>query len=139
VRQALSSGAALSRLRAMIARQGGDSSIVDDPRRLPQARHRTVVTAERSGYVVQLAAERLGQAAADLGAGRERVDDPVDHAVGVVVEARLGTAVRRGDPVLRLHYNDADRLARAIDVARSAIEVGDAPPETLETAIGWVE
>jgi len=139
VRQALSSGAALSRLRAMIARQGGDSSIVDDPRRLPQARHRTVVTAERSGYVVRLAAERLGQAAADLGAGRERVDDPVDHAVGVVVEARLGTAVRRGDPVLRLHYNDADRLARAIDVARSAIEVGDAPPETLETAIGWVE
>jgi thymidine phosphorylase len=79
--------------RAMIARQGGDSSIDDDPRRLPQARHRTVVTPSDPVTSVRLAAERLGQAAVDLGAGRERVDDsgPITPSVS---SSRRGWARR---------------------------------------------
>lgn len=118
VRTALRSGAAATKLRAMIAAQGGDPAIVDDPGRLPRASRVELVRAGRSGVVSDLDAELIGRAAVLLGAGRERKDDPVDPAAGIVVLAAVGASVQAGDPVLELHVSgrpaaDAARLAAA--------------------------
>jgi pyrimidine-nucleoside phosphorylase len=138
VQQAVSSGAALARFRAMVERQGGDATVIDHPERLPVARHSTGVTASRSGYITGLHAEHLGRAAVGLGAGRERVGDPIDHAAGIIIETTIGSPVRAGDVVLHLRYNDSRRLDDALRRARSAIDIGDAPTASLPLEIGWV-
>ena len=127
VRQALQSGAALDKLRAMIAQQGGDPAVVDDYGRLPHARSRRVVTAARSGYVLSLNAELIGRASMALGAGRERVEDRIDHGAGVLLERRRGDAVQAGDTVLELLYNDDRGLDQAHRLAEEAIAIGDEP------------
>ncbi|MBI1874017.1 MAG: thymidine phosphorylase [Acidobacteria bacterium] len=136
-RAALTSGAGLEKLRHIIARQGGDAAIVDDYRRLPSAPNRRVIEATRDGVVARLDAELVGRASMTLGAGRERVEDSIDHAVGVLVEVRLGNRVNRGQPLVEAHYRSPDRLDRALALLADAVVIADdapAPrPQVLET------
>ncbi len=127
VRRALDSGAAVEKLRALIAAQGGDPLVVDDYSRLPAARHRRTVAAPRGGYVAHLNAEGVGRASAALGAGRARVDDRIDHGAGVLIRCGLGDAVQAGDPVLELLYNDDRGLDEALALASGAFEVAETP------------
>jgi pyrimidine-nucleoside phosphorylase len=128
VRLAVSSGQALDRFRRIIETQGGDARVVDDYGRLPAAPARCTVAASRSGYVSGIDAELVGRASVVLGAGRDRVEDDVDPAVGITVNARPGDPVRAGDPVLELHYRTIDRRDAARALAERAIVVDDAPP-----------
>jgi CNT family concentrative nucleoside transporter len=113
VRGAIGSGLGLERFRKIIENQGGDPKVVDDYGRLPSAPDRHVVTAPRSGVLAGLDAERVGRASVALGAGRDRVADGVDPAVGIMVLAAPGARVAAGDPVLELHYRDRSRLDAA--------------------------
>ena len=138
VRDALASGAAAARLRAMIATQGGDPAVVDTPERLPQAPARRIIRATRSGTLAALDAEQVGRAAVLLGAGRERKDDRIDPAAGVCLLHRPGDIVQNGDGVLELHYDDPARLDEAMTVAQSSFTIADAPPEPAPLVLGWV-
>jgi thymidine phosphorylase len=128
VRRALDSGAAVDKLRALIAAQSGDPLVVDDYSRLPGARHRRTVAAPRGGYVAHLNAEGVGRASVALGAGRTRVDDRIDHGAGVLIHRRPGEAVQAGEAVLELLFNDDRGIEEAIALASQALEVADAPP-----------
>jgi pyrimidine-nucleoside phosphorylase len=138
VRDALRSGAALDKLRAMIAQQGGDVACVDDYGRLPSARSRRAVTAKRSGYVNVLNAESIGRASMALGAGRERVGDAIDPAAGVLIARVRGEAVRAGDTVVELLYNDDRGLAQALALADEAIAIDDEPRPIRPLMLGVV-
>jgi pyrimidine-nucleoside phosphorylase len=135
VRSAIDSGAGLDRFRRIVEQQGGDPRIVDDPGRLPAAPERHVVRAEADGSVMTLDAELVGRASVALGAGRDRVEDAVDPAVGIAVLAKPGEQVRRGDGILELHYRDPAKLAASLDLIRRAIQVGaGSPPPPLVVA-----
>jgi pyrimidine-nucleoside phosphorylase len=84
--------------------------------------------APRAGFVSQIHAEMVGRAAVALGAGRDRVDSPVDPGVGIEIAAPVGTAVRAGDPVFIFAFNDDERLAHARRLTSHAIEISDEPP-----------
>jgi len=137
VRWAIASGAGVEKFRAIIQAQGGDPAVVDDYRRLPVAQHREPWTAPRAGFVTKLDAELIGRAAMALGAGRDRADATIDHAVGIEIEAPLGAEVQAGDAVLTLVCDDPARLAAARAVLAEAIELSEraAPssPRLLET------
>ena len=75
-----------------------------------------------------LTRELVGRASVALGAGRNRVEDPVDPAVGVMVRAKPGDQVRAGDAVLELHYRDRSGLDAALTLATRAVVVGDERP-----------
>jgi pyrimidine-nucleoside phosphorylase len=137
-RAAIASGAALERFRQIIEIQGGDSWVVDDPMRLPRAPERHLLTAHSAGYVARLDAELVGRACVALGAGRDQVDDPVDPAVGIIVSAKPGDAVRQGDVVLELHYRHARRLDVALLLATQAVTIRDEPPGPSPLVIGEV-
>ncbi len=128
VHSAIASGQGLDRFRRIVEEQGGDPRIVDDERRLPSAPERRTLGAPRSGYVAALDAELIGRAAVALGAGRDRVEDSVDPAVGILVRARPGVEVREGDPVLELHYRDAARRDAGLALASRAVTIGDEAP-----------
>ncbi len=138
VRLAIASGAGLDRFRQIIEVQGGDPRVVDDYQRLPHVAGRHVVTASRAGYVTALDAELVGRASVALGAGRDRVEDPVDPAVGIMVVATPGDEVRAGQPVLELHYRDRARLLTAIRLTSQAITMGDEPPAPRRLIVGEV-
>ena len=128
IRAALSSGRGLEKFREIIAQQGGDARVVDDYSRLPSAPERTTFTASRSGYVTRLDAELVGRATMVLGAGRDRVEDVIDPAVGAKLLAKTGDPVRAGDVVVELHYRDPSRLGNALELLRSACQIEDQPP-----------
>jgi pyrimidine-nucleoside phosphorylase len=138
VRAALKSGAALEKLRQMIAWQGGDASVIDDPRKLPSARHTHVIAAARPGFVTALDALLVGRAAVALGAGRNKKSDPVDLAAGILIHKKPSDAVVQGEPVLELHYNDASKLEAAVALASQAVVIGDRASEPAPLVMGWV-
>ncbi len=128
VADALSSGRGLENFRQVIFQQGGDPRIIDDPALLPSAPHREVIRADRTGYVQGWHAERVGRATVLLGAGRDRIEDRVDPAVGAVLLARPGERVKPGDGLIELHYRDSARLSSAKHLLAGACPITDAPP-----------
>jgi thymidine phosphorylase len=128
VREAIGSGAGLERFRRIIEQQGGDPYVVDDYGRLPSATERCAIVAPRAGFLTQLDAELIGRASVALGAGRDRVEDHIDPAVGVMIAAKPGAELWAGAPVLELHYRDRARLEAAVALAERSIAIGDAPP-----------
>jgi pyrimidine-nucleoside phosphorylase len=138
VQRAIASGAGLERFRKIIEVQGGDPRVVDDYQRLPHVADRHIVTASRGGFVTALNAELVGRASVALGAGRDRVEDPVDPAVGIMVIAKPGEAVTAGAPVLELHFRDRARLEAAMRLTNQAIAIGDQPPAPGRLIVGEV-
>ena len=131
VRDALTSGRGLEKFRQIIAQQGGDPHVVDDVRRLPTAPHQLLVRAERSGFIGALNAELVGLASMLLGAGRDRVEDGVDPAVGVVIQAQRGEWVNAGDALAEVHYRTETRLGEAMARLRQAWQVNDIKPAEM--------
>ena len=122
----------------MVARQGGDPAVVDDPSRLPSARLKHVMTAPRRGVVTALDALLVGRAAVALGAGRDKKGDEVDLSAGIVLLKKPQDEVAAGEPVMELHYNDPSRLAGALPLVTQAMVIGDQPPATQPLVLGWV-
>jgi pyrimidine-nucleoside phosphorylase len=138
VEEALSSGRALQTFQRMVEAHGGNPRVVDDYSLLPSAPGHDRLRAPRSGFVTGLGAEAIGRASNALGAGRNGLEDPVDHAVGVVLRARLGDSVKEGDPLVELHHRDGRGLETALALCRQAVTIGDAPPPRRSKVLGDV-
>jgi thymidine phosphorylase len=138
VQDALGSGRALETFARMIDRQGGNARVVEDDSLLPQAPARTEYAASRAGFVTRLGAHAIGQASNVLGAGRARVGDRIDHAVGVVLQVAVGDQVQERQPVLELHHRDGRGLDEALALCRDAVRIEDAPPSPGPRVLGEV-
>lgn len=131
VEKSIADGSALEKLRVLVQAQGGDVSYVDDPSRFPKAEFVEVVMAPRNGYVAEIQARSVGEAAVTLGAGRAKKSDPVDHAVGFVIHHKVGDQVEAGEPLFTIHANDEAKLAEAREVVLAAHKFSDTPTERL--------
>ena len=138
VRRALASGEALEKLRAMVAWQGGDVSVIDDYDRLPGAARRHAVVATGDGYLSAMHAGLVGRASMALGAGRRRIEDRVDHGAGILIAKKPGEKVRAGDTILELLYNDERGLDEAVELAQAAIQIAVTPPTIRPLVLGVV-
>jgi len=138
VRDAISSGRALEKMRAMIAGQGGDPRVLDDYTRLPAARGRRAIKAPHDGYVKSMKAELIGRACKALGAGRQRMDDRIDYGAGVLAVKKPGEKVAAGEIVLELLYNEERGVDEAVSLAQSAVSVSDTRPASRPLILGVV-
>jgi thymidine phosphorylase len=129
--EALSSGAAAERFARMAAALGGPSDLLDDPpRHLPAAPVVVEAFPQATGPVSRIAVRDVGVAVLELGGGRLREDQGIDHAVGLVDVAGLGEEVGHGArPLAVVHAADAASAERAADRLRAAFTVGDPPAE----------
>ena len=123
----IGSGRALEKLREIIKQQGGDARVCDDYRRLPTAAHEKVIRAKRAGYIGAIDTEAIGRASMHLGAGRSRLEDAIDPAVGITISAKLGDEIGPGMPLAVLSYNDRSTLDRASRFVEQAYTVVDHP------------
>jgi thymidine phosphorylase len=126
VEGALRDGRAMDTWRAMITAQGGDPDAA-----LPEARETHVVTASRSGVLVEQQALPFGIAAWRLGAGRARKQDPVQHAAGIDLHAKPGDTVVEGQPLFTLSADEPARFERALEAVEGAYRIGDVGDEVL--------
>jgi pyrimidine-nucleoside phosphorylase len=126
--QIIASGQAFERFRQMVELQGGDISTIDDPARLPSADHCVDVPSPRSGYVTAIACEHVGTACVILGGGRERKEDSVDPAVGIVVHKKIGDQVSIGEALCTIHCHSDAQAARAKALLEESYQIDAAPP-----------
>lgn len=132
--EALESGAAFAKLDAMARAQGAPEDWLEE---LPRAANMATVAAEESGYIASLDAYAVAAAANALGVGRGTADATVDPAAGIVLHRKRGDEVRKGDPLMTLHY-DACPAAEALEHARAAAVIGEEPVAPRPTVIGVV-
>lgn len=123
----ITSGTALQKFRELIAAQGGDAQVVDEPSRLPSAKLKVPLVATRAGFLSEVDALGVALAALRLGAGRAKTADKIDHAVGVSALVKIGERVETGAPLCVIHANDEKALAEAKAMLEKAIVIGDAP------------
>ncbi|MDO5145015.1 MAG: thymidine phosphorylase [bacterium] len=124
----LRSGAALSRLKAMIKAQGGDSNVCDDLSLLPQPAFRRTVRCGVSSYVQAMDTMALGLAAQAMGAGRIRKSDKLDYSVGFILPVRIGDYVTPDQTLCTLLAKSAEDADRAEAAIRAAITIGVEKP-----------
>ncbi|MCY8115827.1 pyrimidine-nucleoside phosphorylase [Bacillus spizizenii] len=103
--EVMKNGKALEKFKDFLKNQGGDSSIVDDPSKLPQAAYQIDVPAKEAGVVSEIVADEIGVAAMLLGAGRATKEDEIDLAVGIMLRKKVGDKVKKGEPLVTLYAN----------------------------------
>jgi pyrimidine-nucleoside phosphorylase len=128
---ALDDGSAFEKFRTLVEVQGGDVSFIDEPERLPRATLIEPVPASRAGWLAQVDARAIGEAAVALGAGRARKTDAIDHAVGLVIHHKVGERVEAGTPLFTIHSNDPKRLADVRPRVLAAHVIIDEPTQPL--------
>jgi pyrimidine-nucleoside phosphorylase len=136
--QLISSGKALEKFRQMVELQGGDAAVIDDVSRLPQSKDTIEVKSARDGFVAAMQCEQIGTACVILGGGRERKEDSVDPAVGIILRKKVGDKVAAGEVLATIHYNAADRAERARQMISASCEISDASPATKRPLVHQV-
>jgi pyrimidine-nucleoside phosphorylase len=121
----MTDGSARAKYEEWIRAQGGDP----DLGALPVAPVIVTVDAPRSGFVRELRAREVAFTALELGAGRHRAGDPVDHAVGVICLKKRGDAVEAGEPLVEIHARDQAAVDAASTSLLAAYELGETAPE----------
>ena len=127
LQEALDSRRGLSKLKEMIAAQGGDPSVCDDVTRLPQPAVVRTVLAGCTGYVAEMDTMALGLAAQAMGAGRVQKTDELDYSVGFVLPVRIGDQVQPDTPLCTLYARSEEDAAKAEAAIRAAITFSDEP------------
>ncbi|MFD1883921.1 pyrimidine-nucleoside phosphorylase [Paenibacillus wenxiniae] len=129
LQEVIQNGKALEKFKQFLASQGGDASVIDHPERLPQAQYRIELPAKQDGVVAELVADEIGTAAMLLGAGRATKESEIDLAVGLMLNKKVGDAVKAGDSLVTIHANREnveDVMEKLYDSIRIA-DHADAP------------
>jgi pyrimidine-nucleoside phosphorylase/thymidine phosphorylase len=127
--QMIATGAAFEKFCEVARLQGGDAEALRHPERLSQAKNRLEVRSRSAGFVEAINCEQVGIASLVLGGGREKKEDSIDPAVGIVLHKKLGDATAEGESICTLHYNSDARLREAESLIHSSYRIGAQRPK----------
>ncbi|MBP0975142.1 MAG: thymidine phosphorylase, partial [Oscillospiraceae bacterium] len=127
--QAVTSGAAMERLAMMIAGQGGDARVTENPALLKLSACERTLKAPRDGWISAMLSEEIGRASVLLGAGRMTKNDAIDPGAGIRLCCKNGDAVKQGDALLTMYAAKESQLDEAEAMLRQAILLADEKPE----------
>jgi pyrimidine-nucleoside phosphorylase len=115
VEHAIRSGAAVEKLAEVIAAQDGDARQIEQPDLLPAAPVRSMLVAPRAGYIASIQSEQVGLVSMQLGAGRFKKGDSIDHRTGLVLQAKVGDYRQAGEPLVEVHARSNEEVAAVSD------------------------
>jgi pyrimidine-nucleoside phosphorylase len=136
---ALADGRAWEKFRTLVSAQGGDVAFIDDPSRLPTAAVTETVQAKRSGWLAQVHARVIGETAVELGAGRARKGDPIDHGVGILVHHNVGDRVEERQILFTIYARNRSEETNARIRLEQSLVWSDQPLPPLPLFYGIVE
>ncbi len=122
-------GSGYRKLKEVIAAQGGNPQVLDRFDLLPNATGAREISSPRAGYVAAIDAELIGQASSIIGAGRDKKEDGIDPAVGVILEVKVGQKVEAGSVLCRLYYTGENKLDDAGELIEDAFRISANPPD----------
>ncbi len=127
VQHAIRSGAAVAKLAEVIAAQGGDARQIEQPQRLLHAPVQRMVSSSHSGYIADIDSERIGLASMQLGAGRFKKGDSIDHRTGFVLQAKVGDYVRQGEALIEIHARTEQEAEAIQDTLLASYQWSEEP------------
>jgi pyrimidine-nucleoside phosphorylase len=139
VDEAVNSGEALRRFEMMVESQGGDVSYIEDTSKFEKTSFSREVYAPADGYITHMDSENIGLTAVLLGAGREKKEDNIDPAAGIVISAKTGDFVKRGELLATLFSNDKSRLDGAETRYLSAVSIGAQKPAAQPMILDYID
>lgn len=125
-------GSAYRKLKDVVAAQGGNPQALDKFELLPNATGMREITSPRAGYVSTIHAEDIGMASNMIGAGRDKKEDTIDPAVGIILEVKVGEKVDSGSVLCRLYYTKEDHVEEAADRVEDAFRISGQKPDERE-------
>src|SRR5882762_1533178 len=128
----LADGSAFRKFRDVVQAQGGDPKALDKFELLPNATGMREIASPRAGYVTAIDAEDIGAASGLMGAGRDKKDDKIDPAVGVILEAKVGDKVEAGSILCRLYYTREEQVDEAAEMVEDAFRISSQKPDPRE-------
>lgn len=139
VQETIRSGAAFEKFKEFVSAQGGAKVYLEQPQRFPEAPIQITVPAPRDGFVSRIDAREIGLAVVDMGGGRQKKGDPIDHRVGVRLRAKVGMH-RNYEQALCVVYaanrESADTAAARI---QAAYEFSDSEVASLPILLDRIE
>ena len=139
VDEAVESGEALMRFEMMVKLQGGDVSYIEDTSKFRKASFSREVYAPADGYITHMDSEKIGLTAVLLGAGREKKEDNINHAAGIMIAAKAGDFVKRGELLATLFADNKSRLDGAESRYLSAVSIGDKKPAEQPMILDYID
>jgi pyrimidine-nucleoside phosphorylase/thymidine phosphorylase len=125
-------GSGYRKFKEVITAQGGNAQVLDRFELLPNATDVREVACPRTGYIKTIDAELIGRASTMIGAGRDRKEDFVDHAVGIILEGKVGERMEAGSVLCRIYITqntDPERLEQAAELVEEAFSISPSAPE----------
>ncbi len=129
VRDSIESGKALGKFEEFVEFQGGDSSFLKDPEKLLHGVKIYSLKSDVNGYMEGMNTEKIGIAAMILGAGRSKKDDEIDFSVGFDFSKKKGDSISVGEEILKVYYNDTNKLEASLEFLNESLIIGDSQPE----------
>ncbi len=127
-RDAITSGAAMEKFKAVIEAQDGNPRVCDDPKLLPQAGKQKTISAPRSGFVSAIETDEVGRIVMEWGGGRRRLEDQIDYSVGLHIHAKLGDEVKTGEALITAYFNDESKFEEMQARLLKAYRIEEARP-----------
>jgi pyrimidine-nucleoside phosphorylase len=131
MKRAISTGLAAEKFEEIIAAQGGDSRVVNEPSLLPAAACKAEFEAPASGFVTRIEPRTIGYGVIALGGGRRNMEETVDPSVGFVITAKPGDRVEKGQPIATIHTRRKSALEIGRRTLQDAITIGESPIAAL--------
>ena len=119
----IKNGKALLKLKECVKAQGGNPKYIDDPSLFKLAKKQLEVKANKEGYIESINALGLGVASSHLGAGREKINDKINHSTGILSKVKVGDMVKVGD-VLAVIYSDLNDTSSVIEEVKASYKIG---------------
>jgi pyrimidine-nucleoside phosphorylase len=125
-------GSAYRKFKQVVAAQGGNPQALDKFELLPNATGMREITSPRAGYVSSIDAQDIGASSNMIGAGRDKKEDSIDPAVGIILEVKMGEKVDAGSVLCRLYYTKEDRVEEAAEMVEDAFHISSQKPDERE-------
>lgn len=131
-KSAISSGKALDVWKQVVAEQGGDVNLIENPEEYGQAAHRFEIEAENSGYVQAMDAFEIGMASVELGAGRKTKEEDIDPASGFILKKKIGDKIKKGETIAIGFTNNKQVMETVSESFLQAVTIGEAKPDAIQ-------
>lgn len=128
-------GEAFNKFIELVQTQGGDTSYITNLEKFEKAKHIEPVYSQKSGYIQEMNAEKIGKLACSLGAGRVRKEDKIDMSVGIVLNKKVSDYVEKGDCLGYIHTNNENMIEEAKEQLLNIIKIGEYKKEKIKTIL----
>lgn len=128
--EVIQNGMAFDCFCRMVEAQGGDVRFVKDTSLFPKATYNVDVKAVSDGFVKSMDAKTIGLVSCQIGGGREKEGDVIDHAAGITLKKKIGDKVHKGETIMVIH-SDRPNLENAQRKLAHSFETSPIYPDML--------